>query len=184
MESDSRLASTSLSESRRGSPDASRAEPSSQIEALFARFLAIYGARFSRLWAGADPDEVKRVWAMELMRFEPDQVGRAVDRCAREVENPPNLPEFVRLVRECYVAPVRAALDSYRLTYAPDPVELEVNREFPREAAPPWLYWAKRILRLEQRGQKQYIRAVQLAQEALRVKDLAEFAAKYPMASQ
>ena len=149
---------------------------------MFARFLAIYGARFSRLWAGADPEEVKRVWAGELRRFDPDQVGRAIERCAAEIENPPNLPEFLKVVRESYIPPVRAMLPGYPVLPPLDLIELQIRREYPKEANPPWRYWAKWIMRLTELGRCPSTRSYEIAREVLGVRDVAEFAEKYPPA--
>lgn len=147
---------------------------------MFARFLAIYGARFTRLWAGADPEEVKRTWDQALRRFDLSQITRAVELCASDVENPPNLPEFIGLVRQQHIDRPGSAAAPALPYVGRDDRELRVIREYPREAGPPYRFWAKRILRLRELGAYVHFRSVEVAKEVLHVRDLEEFAAKYP----
>lgn len=69
------------------------------IERLFARFLALYGERFSRMWANADLAEVKATWADRLGGFQGESLAHALKACD-ERPYPPTLPEFLGLCRD------------------------------------------------------------------------------------
>ena len=66
------------------------------IDRLFARFAAMYGNRFSDMWAGIDVSDVKKCWSDELRIFSVDQVGAAVGLLSSK-NFPPTLPEFLQL---------------------------------------------------------------------------------------
>jgi hypothetical protein len=68
------------------------------IERIFARLLAIYGERFTAMWAGADKAEMKRVWANGLRTFNANEIQSALAACL-EREYPPNLPQFIAMCR-------------------------------------------------------------------------------------
>ncbi|OLL27451.1 hypothetical protein BTH42_31895 [Burkholderia sp. SRS-W-2-2016] len=63
---------------------------------LFARMQATFGARFTALWADADLNLVKRVWAEALVGVKSDDLRRAVVALAGE-KRPPDLPRFLEL---------------------------------------------------------------------------------------
>lgn len=69
------------------------------IERLFAKFLAMYGERFSRMWANADIAEVKTTWAEKLGGFSGESLAHALSACD-ERPYPPTLPEFIALCRD------------------------------------------------------------------------------------
>ncbi len=73
-----------------------KAVPEAWIVSLFARMQATFGARFSALWADADLELVKRVWADALASVPPEDLRRAVVALARE-KRPPDLPRFLEL---------------------------------------------------------------------------------------
>ena len=70
--------------------------PAALVERLFSRFIAIYGTqKIAPMWAGADLDEVKAVWAQALGRFEPATIGAGIQALIDSASQwPPNLPEF------------------------------------------------------------------------------------------
>lgn len=68
------------------------------IEKLFSRLLAIYGDKFAAMWAQADKNEMKMVWADALGGFSADEISSALTKCY-EAEWPPNLAQFVGYCR-------------------------------------------------------------------------------------
>ncbi|CAE6856892.1 hypothetical protein R75461_07760 [Paraburkholderia nemoris] len=72
------------------------AVPETWIVSLFARMQATFGARFTALWADADLDLVKLMWAEALAGVPPDELKRAVALLPRE-KRPPDLPRFLEL---------------------------------------------------------------------------------------
>jgi hypothetical protein len=50
------------------------------------------------MWAGANVEQVKAVWAQELGALRPEQIKLGVDAC-RARRFPPTLPEFLELCR-------------------------------------------------------------------------------------
>ena len=76
----------------------SSALPESWIERLFARFEAIYGARFADAWKSCDLHNVKSVWAECLGGYSREELAAGVARCLTR-DWPPTLPEFLRLCR-------------------------------------------------------------------------------------
>ncbi len=77
----------------------SSALPEEWIERLFARFEAMYGAKFADAWKGCDLRNVKVVWAETLGSLGRDELSAGVAGCMTR-EWPPTLPEFVKLCRQ------------------------------------------------------------------------------------
>lgn len=77
----------------------SSALPEEWIERLFARFEAMYGARFADSWKGCDLRNVKIVWAETLGSLSRDELSAGIAGCMTR-EWPPTLPEFVKLCRQ------------------------------------------------------------------------------------
>lgn len=69
------------------------------IEKLFSRLQSMYGNSFSSMWANADLNEVKRIWAERLGGFNSRNIADALNSLD-EKPYPPNLPEFVSLCRQ------------------------------------------------------------------------------------
>lgn len=65
---------------------------------VFARLRATWGTRFLSLWRGADMDEVIATWSEALAGIDRERIQRALVDC-QNAENPPTLPEFLRLCR-------------------------------------------------------------------------------------
>ena len=80
------------------SPPKSSALPEPWIERLFARFEAMYGARFADAWKGCSIAHVKAVWAEDLGGFSRDELAAGIAGC-RSRDWPPTLPEFMKLCR-------------------------------------------------------------------------------------
>jgi hypothetical protein len=162
------------------SPESTKVELSSRlIERLFARFAAVYGAKFANAWAGADPDEMKRAWSERLCRFDPNQVGKALEICENSVKFPPTLPEFIELVRSCHFVDGLVALE-HKLPppKARSDAELTASREYPKDGF--GVFWACQIVRLEQLGAYGYVGPLMSAMKVLGLTHIDELAAKYP----
>jgi hypothetical protein len=68
------------------------------VEALFAQFEALYGARFAQMWKGTDLSVVKTTWGKALSGFTVREVKAGLLAC-RTKPWPPTLPEFLVLCR-------------------------------------------------------------------------------------
>lgn len=68
------------------------------VEALFAQFAALYGARFAQMWKGTDLSVVKTTWAEALSGFTVREVRTGLESCQARPW-PPTLPEFLLLCR-------------------------------------------------------------------------------------
>ncbi len=66
---------------------------------VFAKLRAMWGTRFLALWRGTkNLDEVLSTWDEALAGIDPERIRRAlVD--SQNAENPPTLPDFLRLCR-------------------------------------------------------------------------------------
>lgn len=81
-------------------PEQSTRKPASldNIEALFAKFSAMYGTRFAQMWKGTDLSVVKTTWADALSGLTVREVRTGLDACKMRPW-PPTLPEFLSLCR-------------------------------------------------------------------------------------
>ncbi len=73
--------------------------PTSWVERIFAVMTLHYGARFADAWRGADPAELKALWAEKLSSLTPAQIKRGM-QLLEQCKFPPTLPEFVALCRQ------------------------------------------------------------------------------------
>ncbi len=117
----------------------------------FAKLRATWGTRFLALWRGADMDEVLSTWDEALAGIDPERIQRALVDC-QHAENPPTLPEFLRL---CRAAPSSADHAAPRLPYVGALTTREQAREnlgrvhgmfgaIGRNARRDPLFWARR----------------------------------------
>lgn len=74
----------------------SRVQPKEVIERLFRELVALYGARFTRMWADVDPEVMKATWGRELGGFTMQEIGRGLEACG---EHPPTVRGFKALCR-------------------------------------------------------------------------------------
>lgn len=142
--------------------------------------MAIYGVKFTQAWAGADPEEMKRAWANRLSKFDPHQVGRAIELCEESVKTPPTLPQFVEIVRSCHQP---SMLQLPHMPRAPEQTEAEltVRREYPKPASGFGVWWACRIVRLAQLGEAMpNVHPLMSALKVLGLENIGELTAKYP----
>lgn len=81
-------------------PEQSTRKPASldNVEALFAKFSAMYGTRFAQMWKGTDLSVVKTTWADALSGLTVREVRTGLDACKIRPW-PPTLPEFLSLCR-------------------------------------------------------------------------------------
>lgn len=149
------------------------------VERLFSRFVAYYGSqKVGAMWADADVQEVKAVWARALMKFDPKSIGGALDRLIESGrEWPPTLPEFVELCRQSAIG---------RQQHAPA-VLLQMPRSSPDVAnrhvkaaasalasKKPSREWASRLLARHEAGEHFSISVLNMARAALGARDEAE----------
>lgn len=91
----------------------------------FAKLRATWGTRFLALWRGADMNEVLSTWDDALSRVDPERIQRALIDC-QNAENPPTLPEFLRL---CRAQPAASDHGAPQLPYVGVPTTREQARE-------------------------------------------------------
>jgi hypothetical protein len=90
---------------------------------VFARLIAIYGSqKVGAMWSGSDFEEVLATWDEGLAGYR----FKAVDGALRslitsESQWPPNLPEFVAIVRQLQAVIRRREMDARALSGPPAP---------------------------------------------------------------
>lgn len=122
--------------------------PDAWVSRLFERLEGLYGARFHDLWKGANPENVKAVWAEKLAGFHdrPEVLKAALDACD-DKPWPPTLPEFLGFCRNAAGrGEVFTALPEPRMA----PEERERNAEKLAKAATALKFaastdWAKKL---------------------------------------
>lgn len=141
--------------------------PSAWVDRLFDLLFAMYGQRWTAMWADAQSiDDIKAVWAEDLAGVNADQIRRALDHLKGNNPHPPTLPEFLGLCRQFRVAEPYAALPSPRDEPAPE-VKALIN-DIGKGKTPDYRAWAKKILA----NPKAYPHiSVEFAREAMGVRD-------------
>ena len=116
--------------------------PVAWVEDLFSRLVAILGGAMSNVYAGADPERVKKEWAEALAGYSAEEVKRGIAG-TRTRKFAPNLPEFLNLCRP--------ALDSETAWIeAEEGMRLHL-RGIPFNWSHPAVYWAAREMQYDLR---------------------------------
>lgn len=155
-------------------PSAAPQQPSPRALAdrVFARFVAMYGSqKVGAMWADANHDEVREMWANAIARYSPQSIAVAIrDLVESGREWPPTLPEFVELCRRGAVSR-RAHAPAVALPLpkaAPEIVARAVmdvaDAVSPRRAS---RAWAHRIIERHRAGESVSIAALQMARRAI-----------------
>ncbi|HEY0878978.1 MAG TPA: hypothetical protein VGE10_11065 [Zeimonas sp.] len=122
-------------------------------EQIHQKLAAIWGTRFLAMWRGADMRQVFATWDESLSHVDPERIQRALVDC-QNAENPPTLPEFLRL---CRAQPASSDRGAPQLTFVGTPTTREqaranlerVNRMLARigqNTRRDPLFWARRPL--------------------------------------
>lgn len=77
----------------------------SWIDALFARFEAMYGQQFVDKWKNVDIAMVKQEWADALHGMDREIIKAALQACRENNTFPPSSPEFYQLCRSLRTTP-------------------------------------------------------------------------------
>lgn len=72
--------------------------PASWVDRVFERLTAQLGTKVADLWAGSNPEAVRREWGEALAGFEPREIARGLE-ATRARAFAPTLGEFLRLCR-------------------------------------------------------------------------------------
>lgn len=77
------------------------ASPEAIVDRLFVKLGAMYGKAWLDMWTGAPIAEVKAEWAARLHGVAPESIRLALEHMVTEGRPfPPNLPEFVSMVKQ------------------------------------------------------------------------------------
>lgn len=134
-----------------------------RVERIHARLLVRYGARWTGLWQGIEPELVRRDWAIELGGLSDAAIAYALDHLP---DDPPQVLRFRALALSAPPPPV-AALPAPNAGGKRRAAEaLGRLAELQRERGP--LDWARELRRREKAGER--LSSVQAAawREALR----------------
>jgi hypothetical protein len=127
---------------------------------------------------------MKRTWFQALHRYDPHQIGRAIEACQESVKTPPTLPQFIELVKGCYVASGQPQQLEHHRTASmfPDKSEAEVvaDREYPKPADGFGNWWACRIVRLAQQNDYPHTLGLMNAMRVLGLESIWQLAEKWP----
>lgn len=124
---------------------------------------------------------MKRAWGQRLAKFDPHQVGRALEVCETSIRHPPTLPEFIDLVRSCF-QPEGLALTYTRVqpVSGRSDAELIAAREYPKQKNGFGIFWAQQIVRMAQLGAFPHTYPLMCALKVLGIENIAQLADKYP----
>ena len=109
--------------------------PSEWVDRIFERLTVLFGRRFSDLYAGVDPNALRKAWAEELGGFanQPERIAKAL-HAFKGAQHPPSLSEFVAMCRQQHGDGHGAQLDSPRTDPAAARANLARIREMLRTA--------------------------------------------------
>lgn len=137
--------------------------PNDWVETLFRRLLGVYGNRFTRMWEGIEPADVKAVWASELGGLRAEQIRHALAHLPEST--PPTVLEFRRLALQ---APVMAPAALAAPQADPAAVAAAVERAMAGPGQLDPRAWARRLLARVEAGERLPHAQVQAARRALR----------------
>lgn len=157
--------------------------PAAWVDRLFSRFVAMYGSqKVGAMWADADRDEVKGVWADALGRYTGETLAAAVRGLIDSGSQwPPTLPEFSEA---CRVAAVNRRDQALALaapggTVTTREEAAEILARIGMQAPPPKprtdpRAWARRVLERAAKGDETLaLESIRMAERALKAKDAA-----------
>ena len=157
--------------------------PSAWVDRLFSRFVAMYGSqKVGAMWADADRDEVKGVWADALGRYTGETLAAAVRGLIDSGSQwPPTLPEFSEA---CRVAAVNRRDQALALAAPGGAVTTreeaaEILARIGMHAPPPKprtnpKAWAHCVLARAAAGEETLaLESIRMAERAIKAKDAA-----------
>ena len=156
--------------------------PSAWVDRLFSRFVAMYGSqKVGAMWADADRDEVKGVWADALGRYTGETIAAAVRGLIDSGSQwPPTLPEFSEACRVAAVnrrdQALALAAPGGTVTTREEAAEILARIGYQASAKPKVdpKAWAHRILARAAAGdQSLALESIRMAERAIKAKDAA-----------
>jgi hypothetical protein len=149
----------------------SKTLPTAWVDRIFLHLSAMYGNKFSAMWADSNPQAVKAIWAEKLGGFtdQPEAIKTALDSF-EDSPWPPTLPEFL--------AACRTAAKRITVPSLPPPAPMpaaeasallqEANRRMgPRAERDDPKLWAKKLKAKYLAGEKLLFIQMSMASEAL-----------------
>jgi len=156
--------------------------PSAWVDRLFSRFVAMYGSqKVGAMWADADRDEVKGVWADALGRYTGETIAAAVRGLIDSGSQwPPTLPEFSEACRVAAVnrrdQALALAAPGGTVTTREEAAEIlaRIGYQAPAKPKVDPKAWAHRILARAAAGdQSLALESIRMAERAIKAKDAA-----------
>lgn len=156
--------------------------PSAWVDRLFSRFVAMYGSqKVGAMWADADRDEVKGVWADALGRYTGETLAAAVRGLIDSGSQwPPTLPEFSEACRVAAVnrrdQALALAAPGGTVTTREEAAEIlaRIGYQAPAKPKVDPKAWAHRILARAAAGdQSLALESIRMAERAIKAKDAA-----------
>jgi hypothetical protein len=156
--------------------------PSAWVDRLFSRFVAMYGSqKVGAMWADADRDEVKGVWADALGRYTGETIAAAVRGLIDSGSQwPPTLPEFSEACRVAAVnrrdQALALAAPGGTVTTREEAAEIlaKIGYQAPAKPKVDPKAWAHRILARAAAGdQSLALESIRMAERAIKAKDAA-----------
>jgi len=148
-----------------------KALPSEWVSRLFSRFQAIYGNKAATMWADADLNEVRSVWAESLGRYEAVDIKRALETMVLAyTDYPPTLPQFAAMCRDARAIRGQGLPKIVHRYGGPSPEVLAAIHELTadpvnRKRDPK--DWARKIVKREAEGEKVNLYSLECAREVL-----------------
>jgi len=156
--------------------------PAAWVDRLFSRFVAMYGSqKVGAMWADADRDEVKGVWADALGRYAGETLAAAVRGLIDSGSQwPPTLPEFSEACRVAAVnrrdQALALAAPGGTVTTREEAAEIlaKIGYQAPAKPKVDPKAWAHRVLARAAAGDESLaLESIRMAERALKAKDAA-----------